>query len=82
MDYTVFDPFDSPSFFHPYCMISDYDNQTDVEQCWLGDETVPLPDLKTKDANVRKIWYDWVADLVSNYSSMSSHFLHLVEGRV
>lgn len=74
VDYSVFEPFDLSSYFHPYCLISDYDNQTDVENCWLGDTTVSLPDLNTKDAKVREIWYDWVADLVSNYSSMSDSF--------
>lgn len=70
VDYSVFDPFDSSSYFHSYCLISNYDNQTNVEDCWLGDTTVSLPDLNTDLTSVQTIWYDWVADLVSNYSSM------------
>ncbi|KAF7118914.1 hypothetical protein CNMCM5793_008550 [Aspergillus hiratsukae] len=68
IDYSVFTPFDSSSYFHPYCLISDYSNQTNVEDCWLGDTTVSLPDLDTTDAKVRTIWYDWVKGLVANYS--------------
>lgn len=73
MDYSVFDPFDSSSYFHSYCLISNYDDQTNVEDCWLGDTTVSLPDLNTELSSVETIWYDWVADLVSNYSSKTSY---------
>jgi alpha-amylase len=69
VDYSVFDPFDSSSYFHSYCLISNYENQTNVEDCWLGDTTVSLPDLNTELTSVQTIWYDWVADLVANYSS-------------
>ncbi|KAJ5212774.1 uncharacterized protein N7498_004420 [Penicillium cinerascens] len=68
VDYSVFDPFDSSSYFHSYCLISNYDNQTNVEDCWLGDTTVSLPDLNTDLSSVQTIWYNWVKDLVSNYS--------------
>lgn len=71
VDYSVFDPFNSSSYFHPYCLITDYNNQTDVQDCWLGDTTVSLPDLNTKEEGVRRFWYDWITDLVSKYSSMS-----------
>ncbi|KAJ5449451.1 glycoside hydrolase superfamily [Penicillium daleae] len=68
VDYSVFNPFDSSSYFHSYCEISDYSNQTNVEDCWLGDTTVSLPDLDTTLSSVQTIWYNWVTDLVSNYS--------------
>ncbi|KAJ5260542.1 hypothetical protein N7478_012147 [Penicillium angulare] len=68
VDYSVFNPFDSSSYFHSYCLISNYDNQTNVEDCWLGDTTVSLPDLDTTLSSVQTIWYDWVASLISNYS--------------
>ncbi|KAJ5491759.1 Acid alpha-amylase [Penicillium diatomitis] len=68
VDYSVFQPFSSSSYFHPYCLISDYSNQTNVEDCWLGDTTVSLPDLDTTQSSVQTIWYDWVHSLVSNYS--------------
>ncbi|OQE16168.1 hypothetical protein PENSTE_c025G06334 [Penicillium steckii] len=68
VDYSVFNPFDSSSYFHSYCLITNYDNQDNVEDCWLGDTTVSLPDLNTDLSSVQTIWYDWISDLVSNYS--------------
>ncbi|KAH8690677.1 glycoside hydrolase superfamily [Talaromyces proteolyticus] len=68
VDYSAFNPFDSSSYFHPYCEITNYSNQTNVEDCWLGDTTVSLPDLNTELSSVQTIWYDWVAEIVSNYS--------------
>lgn len=70
MDYSVFHPFDSKDLFHPYCLIENYNNQIDTEECWLGDTTVSLPDLDTESSDVKNIWYDWIESLVSNYSSM------------
>jgi alpha-amylase len=66
--YSVYSPFDNEKYFHPYCLISNYDNQTNVEDCWLGDTTVTLPDLNTTRLDVQNIWYSWVHSLVSNYS--------------
>ncbi|CAK7236002.1 hypothetical protein SCUCBS95973_009458 [Sporothrix curviconia] len=68
VDYSVFTPFDAASYFHAYCAITNYDNQTNVEDCWLGDSTVSLPDLDTTLASVQTLWYDWVAQLVETYS--------------
>ena len=66
-----FAPFNQQSDFHPECFIqaSDYDNnQTAVEQCWLGDETLPLADINTEDDNIVNTWNTWIGDLVKNYS--------------
>ncbi|EPE04804.1 alpha amylase [Ophiostoma piceae UAMH 11346] len=68
VDYSVFDAFPSSSYFHSYCEITNYDNQDNVEDCWLGDSTVSLPDLNTDLTSVQNIWYSWVKGLVSNYS--------------
>ena len=54
--------------FHPFCFISDYSNQTNVEQCWLGDTSVALPDLNTESDTVVNYWTNWIGQLVSNYS--------------
>ncbi|GAB1213129.1 hypothetical protein ATERTT37_002278 [Aspergillus terreus] len=67
-DFTTFNPFNSASYFHSYCQISNYNDQTQVENCWLGDDIVSLTDLYTEKTEVRTIWYDWVKDLVSNYT--------------
>lgn len=36
--------------------------------CWLGDTTVPLPDLNTQDPEVQSVYGDWIENLVNEYS--------------
>lgn len=67
VDYSLYTPFNSASYYHSYCPI-DYSNQNSVVTCWQGDNKVSLPDLRTEDANVRDVWNRWIRDLVSNYS--------------
>jgi alpha-amylase len=31
VDYSVFNPFDQQSYYHTYCEVTNYDNQTNVE---------------------------------------------------
>lgn len=69
VDYSVFNPFNSQHYFHAYCEITDYSNLTMVEKCWEGDTIVSLPDLDTESTDVQNIWYSWIPELVSNYSS-------------
>ncbi|KLJ06930.1 alpha-amylase A type-3 [Blastomyces silverae] len=68
VDYSRFVPFNSKSYFHTYCPITNYDDQANVENCWLGDDTVSLPDLDTGKPEVQNIFNDWISALVSNYS--------------
>ncbi|KAJ5216985.1 family 13 alpha amylase in complex with acarbose [Penicillium chermesinum] len=68
VDYSVFNPFNSQDYFHPYCEITDYSNLAMVEQCWEGDTIVSLPDLNTESTEVQGIWNNWISGLVSNYS--------------
>ncbi|KAF2634086.1 family 13 alpha amylase in complex with acarbose [Massarina eburnea CBS 473.64] len=68
IDYSRFNPFNDKKYYHNYCEISDYANQTEVEDCWLGDSTVPLVDVKTDDETVGNMYNTWIHDLVSNYS--------------
>ncbi|KAL1969253.1 hypothetical protein VTN77DRAFT_9445 [Rasamsonia byssochlamydoides] len=68
VNYSVFNPFNKEEYFHPYCPITNYNNQTNVEDCWLGDNIVSLADLNTARSDVQSIWYSWVKSLVSNYS--------------
>ncbi|KAL5356598.1 glycoside hydrolase superfamily [Aspergillus floccosus] len=67
-DFSIFNPFNSASYFHSYCQISNYNDQTQVENCWLGDDIVSLTDIYTQKAEARAIWYGLVKDLVSNYT--------------
>ncbi|KAL3473155.1 glycoside hydrolase superfamily [Aspergillus californicus] len=67
-DYSTFTPFNTASYFHSPCFITDYTNQAQVENCYLGDNYVSLTDLNTGSSAVRDIWYDWIGDIVANYS--------------
>ncbi|KZT05143.1 glycoside hydrolase family 13 protein [Laetiporus sulphureus 93-53] len=68
-DYSLFSPFNSSSDFHTFCWITDYNNQTNVEQCWLGDDNVPLADMDTEADNVIEFFYNWITRLVNDYGA-------------
>lgn len=63
--YENFTPFNSASYFHDYCVISNYNDQGNVEYCRIASD---LPDINTSDANVRSIFNAWIKSLVSTYS--------------
>ncbi|KAF2768834.1 alpha-amylase [Teratosphaeria nubilosa] len=65
--YSDFNPFNSSEYYHPYCAI-DYSNTISEQQCWMGDEVVSLPDLRTEDSDVQDGFDSWISELVSNYS--------------
>lgn len=67
--FSDFNPFNTESDFHAECFISDYNNQTDVEQCWLGDSNLPLADTNTEDDDNVSALYSWIKNLVSTYSA-------------
>lgn len=69
MDYSVFNPFNDQKYFHDPCKIDNYDDPSNFQGCWLAEKTVSLPDLKTERQDVKNMWYDWVGEFVSNYSS-------------
>ncbi|KAF9011502.1 glycoside hydrolase [Hymenopellis radicata] len=56
------------SYFHTECFITDYNNQTDVEPCWLGDASMPLLDVDTENSIIAQIFNDWVGNLVKECS--------------
>ncbi|KAK0656422.1 glycoside hydrolase superfamily [Cercophora newfieldiana] len=66
VDYGRLKPWDRGEFYHSPCGI-DYANQTQVEVCWAGSERVSLPDLRTEREDVRKVWNDWVRQMVAKY---------------
>ena len=68
VDYSVFHPFDQQSYYHPYCTVSDVYDQSQRENCWLGDDTVPLVDIATENPDVVNGYSEWITELVSNYS--------------
>lgn len=56
----------SQAQYHPYCPIK-WGNTTSEQDCWLGDEKVPLPDLNTEDPIVISGLSAWVKDMVTTY---------------
>lgn len=59
--------FNDKSFYHPYCPIV-WGNITSEQDCWMGDEKVPLPDLDTRNQDVRTKYGEWIENLVKEYS--------------
>ncbi|OQD67747.1 hypothetical protein PENPOL_c003G06598 [Penicillium polonicum] len=69
IDYSTFNPFNDQKYFHDYKLLSeDPTNDTCVLDCWMGDNTISLPDLRNEDQEVQQILGTWVSQLVSNYS--------------
>jgi len=58
--------FKEPSQYHPYCPI-DWYNLTSIQNCWLGDTNVPLPDINTQDPTVASAYGSWISNLVQEY---------------
>ncbi|KAJ7691345.1 glycoside hydrolase superfamily, partial [Mycena rosella] len=66
-DFSELLPLGTAAAFHPQCFITDYANQTDVEQCWLGDARLPLPDIDTEDDTIVMTLTKWIKDTVAEY---------------
>ncbi len=60
-------PLSSKGAFHPHCFITDHTNQTQVEQCWLGDVHLGLPDIDTENMTNFRMLNSWITDLVEDY---------------
>jgi len=59
--------FKDSSLYHPYCPIQ-WGNVTSEQDCWLGDQNVPLPDLNTTHPDVIQGYGQWIANLVQEYN--------------
>lgn len=55
------------SMYHPYCPIQ-WGNTTSEQECWLGDDKVPLPDVDTRNPTVIAQYGDWIQNLVKEYN--------------
>ncbi|TRM66837.1 glycoside hydrolase family 13 protein [Schizophyllum amplum] len=60
-------PFNDEKYFHDKCWIN-WGKQDSVENCWMGDGYVPLPDLDTENDFVSSTLETYVSELISNYS--------------
>ncbi|TCD66626.1 hypothetical protein EIP91_001093, partial [Steccherinum ochraceum] len=70
-DFSKITPFNTQSQFHAenFIQAGDYfSNQTAVEQGWLGDTNLPLPDINTEDPNIVSMYNNWISGLVKNYT--------------
>ncbi|EIW86154.1 glycoside hydrolase family 13 protein [Coniophora puteana RWD-64-598 SS2] len=62
-------PFSDPEQFHDLCFIGNVtSNQTTIENCWLGDASLPYADLNTENSEVVHVLNDWIAGVVAKYS--------------
>ncbi|KAJ5109401.1 glycoside hydrolase superfamily [Penicillium angulare] len=68
IDYSVFTPFDNSKYFHPYCLISDWNNFTDAQLCQTGDNYTALPDLFTEHTDVQSLLINWTTTTMAKYS--------------
>ncbi|KIY63256.1 glycoside hydrolase family 13 protein [Cylindrobasidium torrendii FP15055 ss-10] len=67
-DYSSLAPFNYADAFHPECPIKDYSNQTEVEECWLGNsKKLIMPDLDTGNSSNFRIMKDWAKDLIAQF---------------
>ncbi|KAJ0161716.1 Acid alpha-amylase [Colletotrichum tanaceti] len=62
-NYAKYKPFDGPEYYHEECPIA-WNNITSEQLCWLEG----LPDLRTEDARVRRVYASWIRDLVAEYA--------------
>ncbi|CAF1053356.1 unnamed protein product [Adineta ricciae] len=62
-------PFDQYEHYHqPLCFIKDYNNQTQVEYCSIGNEELPLPDLNTENSFVVSTFLSWIEQTIRKYN--------------
>ncbi|CAN8098403.1 unnamed protein product [Discula destructiva] len=68
VDYALIEPFDNKDYYHPYCNVTDWTNQTDYQDCWLYPLGVALADLRTEEDEIVTMFGSWIKELVSNFS--------------
>lgn len=68
VDYSKFNPFDKKEYFHSYCNVTEWDNATNYQDCWLYPYGVALADLDTESTTVVDMFGTWIKELVANYS--------------
>ena len=63
-DYSRITPFNRAEHYHDYCIINNYQDPWQAENCRLCD----LPDLKQENDWVTQKLVDWIADIVKKYN--------------
>lgn len=64
---TELSPFTDLSDFHSVCWVTDYSNQTEVEQCWLGNENMPWADVNTENPEVIGTLNNWIENVIKDF---------------
>lgn len=67
VNFTRYTPFNKAAYYHPQRYITHFNDTALVEQGWLGDSDVPLPDLDTENPTVELTLHAWIAALVQNF---------------
>ncbi|KAK2025593.1 alpha amylase [Colletotrichum zoysiae] len=62
-NYSKYIPFNKPEYYHKQCGIN-WNSIPSIQVCWLSG----LPDLRTEDAYVRKVYAEWIKPIVSKYN--------------
>ena len=68
LDYALIEPFNKEEYYHPYCNVTEWTNQTNYQDCWLYPLGVALADLDTESDTVVDTFGTWIQELVANYS--------------
>ncbi|KAL5520212.1 hypothetical protein ACEPAG_9425 [Sanghuangporus baumii] len=61
-------PFMNETNYHYQCSIDDWTNQWEVENCWLGDNNIQLPDLNTENQTVVDMLNTWINQTVDTFN--------------
>ncbi|WBW74496.1 cell wall alpha-amylase-like protein Aah1 [Schizosaccharomyces osmophilus] len=66
--YSNLHPFNSSDYFHPFCWI-DYasTNNSEIEDCWAGDDEIILADLNLESKQVSSYLNEHIHDVVQRY---------------
>lgn len=68
VNFSRYIPFDKSSYFHSQRYITNYDDEDQCENGWLGDSKVPLPDLDTENPTVARTLHAWISALVQKFN--------------
>jgi alpha-amylase len=52
--------------YHPFCWVN-FSDPVSEEECWLGDQNVPLPDINTENPTVVSGFQSWITNMVQEY---------------
>ncbi|PWA01124.1 hypothetical protein BB558_002796 [Smittium angustum] len=66
--YDWYYPFNKTEDYHNFCLINDYTNATEVQQCCLGGADSWLPDLNTENPEVVDALNNWIHGLVEEFN--------------